>query len=186
MNFNEFKEKYRLTLTEAQIAACSAVGGYTLLLAVPGSGKTTVLISRLGYMIYALGIDPQSILTMTYTVAATHDMRERFCSVFGEEMRERLEFRTINGVCAKIIAGYERMTGGKAFSLVTDEKVRPKWDDGTPAYTKKLFGVVNRYDLSEDFPLITLRPISLRSAVDEILWIWQKKSNNIHDLGSHI
>ena len=122
MNFNEFKEKYRLTLTEAQIAACSAVGGYTLLLAVPGSGKTTVLISRLGYMIYALGIDPQSILTMTYTVAATHDMRERFCSVFGEEMRERLEFRTINGVCAKIIASYERTTGGKAFSLVTDEK----------------------------------------------------------------
>ena len=71
-------------------------------------------------------------------------------------------------------------------TLVTDERVRPKWDDGTPAYTKKLFGVVNRYDLREDFPLITLRPISLRSAVDEILWIWQKKSNNINDLGSHI
>jgi len=71
-------------------------------------------------------------------------------------------------------------------TLVTDEKVRPKWDDGTPAYTKKLFGVVNRYDLSKDFPLITLRPINLRSAVDEILWIWQKKSNNINDLNSHI
>ena len=71
-------------------------------------------------------------------------------------------------------------------TLVTDEKVRPKWDDGTPAYTIKKFGVVNRYDLSEEFPLITIRPISLRSAVDEILWIWQKKSNNIHDLGSHI
>ena len=71
-------------------------------------------------------------------------------------------------------------------TLVTDERVRPKWEDGTPAYTKKLFGVVNRYDLSQEFPLLTLRPISLRSAVDEVLWIWQKKSNNVHDLGSHI
>jgi len=122
VNFNEFKEKYSLTLTEAQSEACREAEGYTLLLAVPGSGKTTVLISRLGYMIYALGIDPRSILTMTYTVAATHDMRERFCSVFGEEMRDVLEFRTINGVCAKIIASYERMKGGRAFSLVTDEK----------------------------------------------------------------
>ena len=71
-------------------------------------------------------------------------------------------------------------------SLVTDEKVRPKWEDGTPAYTIKKFGVVNRYDLSKEFPLLTLRPISLRAAIDEILWIWQKKSNNISDLGSHI
>ena len=71
-------------------------------------------------------------------------------------------------------------------SLVIDEKVRPKWPDGTPAYTKKLFGVVNRYDLRKDFPLITVRPISLAAAVDEVLWIWQKKSNNIHELGSHI
>ncbi|MBQ8448219.1 MAG: ATP-dependent helicase [Clostridia bacterium] len=122
MNFNEFKEKYRLVLTAAQSEACCAVNGYTLLLAVPGSGKTTVLISRLGYMIYALGIDPRSVLTMTYTVAATHDMRERFCAVFGEDLRESLEFRTINGVCAKIIASYERMKGGRAFTLVTDEK----------------------------------------------------------------
>ena len=69
---------------------------------------------------------------------------------------------------------------------VKDETVRPKWPDGTPAYTKKVFCVVNRYDLSKEFPLITLRPISLRLAVDEILWIYQKKSNNVHDLGSHI
>ena len=69
---------------------------------------------------------------------------------------------------------------------VTDEKVRPHWDDGEPAYTIKKFGVVNRYDLSKEFPLITLRPISLKSAIDEILWIWQKKSNNINDLNSHI
>ena len=71
-------------------------------------------------------------------------------------------------------------------TLVTDEKVRPKWEDGTPAYTIKKFGVVNRYDLSKEFPLLTIRPIGFKSCVDEILWIWQKKSNNIKDLRSHI
>lgn len=69
---------------------------------------------------------------------------------------------------------------------VKDPRVRPKWEDGTTAYTIKKFGVVNRYDLSKEFPLLTIRPISFSKAVDEILWIWQKKSNNIHDLGSHI
>ena len=71
-------------------------------------------------------------------------------------------------------------------SWVNDEKVRPKWPDGTPAYTKKSFCVVNRYDLEKEFPLITIRPISLKLAVDEILWIYQKKSNNVNDLNSHI
>ena len=66
------------------------------------------------------------------------------------------------------------------------EKVRPKWADGTYAYTLKKFGVVNRYDLSREFPAITLRKTYIRSAIDEILWIWQKKSNNVHDLNSHI
>ena len=66
------------------------------------------------------------------------------------------------------------------------EKVRPKWEDGTSAYTIKQFGVVNRYDLSKEFPAITLRKTYVRSAIDELLWIWQKKSNNIHDLKSHI
>lgn len=69
---------------------------------------------------------------------------------------------------------------------VKDERIRAKWEDGTPAYTIKKFGVVNRYDLSKEFPLITIRPISLHKAVDEILWIWQKKSNNINDLNSRI
>ncbi|NLM73786.1 MAG: thymidylate synthase [Clostridiaceae bacterium] len=64
--------------------------------------------------------------------------------------------------------------------------VRPRWEDGKPAHTKKKFGVVNRYDLSEEFPILTLRPTNLRAAIDEILWIWQKKSNNIKDLNSHI
>ena len=66
------------------------------------------------------------------------------------------------------------------------EKVRPKWEDGTYAYTIKKFGVVNRYDLSEEFPAITLRKTYIKSAIDEVLWIWQKKSNNVHDLASHI
>ena len=66
------------------------------------------------------------------------------------------------------------------------EKVRPKWEDGTSAYTIKQFGVVNRYDLSKEFPAITLRKTYVKSAIDELLWIWQKKSNNIHDLKSHI
>jgi thymidylate synthase len=66
------------------------------------------------------------------------------------------------------------------------EKVRPVWDDGRKAYTIKKFGIVNRYDLSVEFPILTLRPINLKAAIDEILWIWQKKSNNIHDLNSRI
>ena len=66
------------------------------------------------------------------------------------------------------------------------EKVRPKWPDGSYAYTIKRFGVVNRYDLSEEFPAITLRKTYIKSAVDEMLWIWQKKSNNVNDLKSHI
>ena len=66
------------------------------------------------------------------------------------------------------------------------EKVRPKWEDGSYAYTIKRFGVVNRYDLSKEFPALTLRRTAFKSAVDEMLWIWQKKSNNIHDLKSHI
>ena len=66
------------------------------------------------------------------------------------------------------------------------EKVRPVWEDGTPAYTIKRFGVVNRYDLRKEFPALTLRKTALKSAMDEILWIWQRKSNNIHDLHSHI
>ena len=71
---------------------------------------------------------------------------------------------------------------------VSDEKynVRPHWADGVPAHTIKKFGIVNTYDLQEEFPILTIRRMALKSAIDEILWIWQKKSNNIHDLHSHI
>ncbi len=71
---------------------------------------------------------------------------------------------------------------------VSDEgmDVRPRWEDGTPAHTVKKFCVVNRYDLQKEFPIITLRRTAFKSAIDELLWIWQKKSNNVHDLHSHI
>ena len=68
----------------------------------------------------------------------------------------------------------------------TDLQVRPKWADGTPAHTVKKFGVVNRYDLREEFPIMTLRRTYWKSAIDEILWIWQKKSNRLDELGSHV
>ena len=68
----------------------------------------------------------------------------------------------------------------------TELAVRPRWEDGTPAHTVKKFGIVNRYDLQREFPILTLRRTYWRSAVDELLWIWQKKSNNVPDLSSHI
>ena len=68
----------------------------------------------------------------------------------------------------------------------TELNVRPHWEDGTPAHTVKKFCIVNRYNLQEEFPILTIRKTAFRNCIDEILWIWQKKSNNIHDLGSHI
>ncbi len=122
MDFEEFKKQYHIRLNPQQEAAVQATEGPILLLAVPGSGKTTVLIHRLGYMIYCKKIPPERILTMTYTVNATKDMRERFSAVFGEDIGNRLEFRTINGVSQKVISRYERATGGQAFELVSEEK----------------------------------------------------------------
>ena len=68
----------------------------------------------------------------------------------------------------------------------TDQQVRPRWEDGSPAHTVKLFGVVNRYNLKEEFPILTLRKQFIKSAVDELLWIWQKKSNRVEELNSHV
>ena len=68
----------------------------------------------------------------------------------------------------------------------TDRAVRPRWEDGTPAHTVKRFGIINRYDLQAEFPILTIRRTYWKSALDELLWIWQKKSNNIHDLHSHV
>ena len=120
MTYPEFKARYALTPDPQQEAAILRAEGPTLLLAVPGSGKTTVLVTRLGYMRYVRGIPPENILTMTYTVAAARDMRARFAALFGEEEAQRLEFRTINGVCSRIIRYYERVCGRTAFRLLED------------------------------------------------------------------
>nr|WP_297282399.1 ATP-dependent helicase [uncultured Agathobaculum sp.] len=120
MDFSQFKTKYGLRLDTQQEAAVQTVDGPVLLLAVPGSGKTTVLVTRLGYMRYVREIPPERILTMTYTVAAARDMQARYAAFFGGEEAQRLEFRTINGVCSRIIRYYERTFGRTAFRLLED------------------------------------------------------------------
>ena len=123
MEWQEFERKFPQKLNKQQKEAVQSVEGPVLLLAVPGSGKTTVLVTRLGYMIYAKGIAPEKILTVTYTVAATEDMAARFASLFGTDMADRLTFKTINGICACIIHTYGRKTGRTPFALLNDEKV---------------------------------------------------------------
>lgn len=116
-----FEERYLRTMNPQQREAVTTTDGDVLLLATPGSGKTTVLVTRLGYMICTQGINPDSILTMTYTKAATKDMKERFADLFGKETAAGLEFRTINGVCAKIIERYCRCFDRTAPKLVTND-----------------------------------------------------------------
>lgn len=120
MDFSQFKTQYSISLDAQQEVAVQTVDGPVLLLAVPGSGKTTVLVTRLGYMRYVQGISPERILTMTYTVAAARDMQARYAAIFGEAEAQRLEFRTINGVCSRIIRYYERTFGRTAFRLLED------------------------------------------------------------------
>ena len=122
MTWTEFTSRFPIQLNQQQESAVQSVEGPVLLLAVPGSGKTTVLVTRLGYMIFCKGIAPERILTVTYTVAATKDMAERFVRCFGADMAERLEFRTINGICARVIQYCSWKSGRTAFSLLTDEK----------------------------------------------------------------
>ncbi|WP_330620095.1 ATP-dependent helicase [Dorea longicatena] len=122
MEWKEFETTFSVKLNQQQKEAVQSTKGPVLLLAVPGSGKTTVLVTRLGYMIYCKNIPPERILTVTYTVAATKNMSERFAVRFGEDMAKRLEFRTINGICAMIIQYYGRRIGKTPFELVKDEK----------------------------------------------------------------
>ena len=122
MDWAEFDRTYLTRLNTQQQEAVHAVDGPVLLLAVPGSGKTTVLVMRLGYMVCCRGIPAERILTMTYTVAATKEMQRRFIRFFGEEAARGLSFRTINGVSAKIIEYYSRTHGrGRVFDLLDDE-----------------------------------------------------------------
>ena len=122
MDREVFDRKYTLQLNPQQAEAVHAVEGAVLLLAVPGSGKTTVLVTRLGYMLCCCSIPADKILTMTYTKAATREMRQRFARLFGEDCPQVPEFRTINGVSSKIIDFYARVRGnGNAFTLIENE-----------------------------------------------------------------
>ena len=122
MTYEEFKSQYPVRLNRQQEEAVCQTEGPILLLAVPGSGKTTVLVTRLGYMLYCKGIRPERVLTVTYTVAATRDMKARFISFFGEGHADKLTFRTINGLCAVVIGRYARQKGTEAFALLDDER----------------------------------------------------------------
>lgn len=122
MTQEEFSKKFLSHLNKQQREAAQTVDGAILLLAVPGSGKTTVLVTRLGYMVCYRNIAPDSILTMTYTVAATKEMQQRFSSMFGSEYADALEFRTINGLSAKVIDYYSRNHGKRQpFELLDND-----------------------------------------------------------------
>ena len=122
MEPSAFEKEYMSRFNAQQRKAVRQVDGPILLLAVPGSGKTTVLVTRLGYMALCCEIKPEEILTVTYTVAATGDMRARCAEHFGEDLAKQFEFRTINSICAKIIQYYGRQYDRSPFVLVSDEK----------------------------------------------------------------
>ena len=122
MEPSTFEKEYMSRFNAQQRKAVRQVDGPILLLAVPGSGKTTVLVTRLGYMALCCEIKPEEILTVTYTVAATGDMRARCAEHFGEDLAKQFEFRTINSICAKIIQYYGRQYDRSPFALVSDEK----------------------------------------------------------------
>lgn len=126
MEFDEYLQKYNLTFNDEQKAAIRAVDGPVCLLASPGSGKTRTLVARVGYLILCCEVDPSKILVMTYTVAATRDMSERFTSFFGDDAG-KVEFRTINGVAQRVINAFCRASGKTAFELISDEKERAKY-----------------------------------------------------------
>lgn len=126
MDIIDVSKKSGITLNEQQLEAIRSTDHPTLLLAVPGSGKTTVLVIRLGFLIFNAGVRPEEILTLTYTTAATRDMKARFSELFGAETAERVEFRTINGLCAKVIAVYGKAAHKTAFELLSDEGEKQK------------------------------------------------------------
>jgi DNA helicase-2/ATP-dependent DNA helicase PcrA len=111
MQYNEFKKKYDIRLNEQQEKALMKTTGPTLLLAVPGSGKTTVIVSRVGYMAYCCGIDTDSILTLTFTVSAAREMKERFLKKFQTQDSAKLHFSTIHSFCVAVINKCRKLYG---------------------------------------------------------------------------
>lgn len=118
MTYSEYKERYSLPLDPAQDKACIETEGHILLLAVPGSGKTTVMIARLGYLTKGLSVPADSILAVTYSVAGAKEMQTRYEKLFGSR---DIEIRTINGFCAKVINRYEKCRGTRAFRLIDND-----------------------------------------------------------------
>ncbi len=122
MTEKQFFSSLNVKLNDQQRSAVLSVDGPFLLLAVPGSGKTTTLVTRLGYMIKVRNISPSNILTVTYTVAASKDIRSRFAQLFDENLANELIIGTINGICARIIHSYARALGKETFKLLDNEK----------------------------------------------------------------
>lgn len=147
LTLDEFIKEFHIMLNDQQLAAVQAIEEPTLLLAVPGSGKTTVLVTRIGYMVYCKGIAPEEILVVTYNVAAKSDMQRRCKKMFGEDLSMRVEFRTINGICAKAIAMYSLMVGKQAFELLSDEGEKARILAGI--YQRIEHGFPSENDLSD-------------------------------------
>ena len=123
MEFDTWMKQYPVVLNAQQKEAVQTVDGPVLLLAVPGSGKTTVLVMRLGWMVQGCNIPPSSIVTITYTVSAVNDMKNRYASFFGKQAAEQMVFRTINGICARIIYQYGRIIQKPPYELISDDRI---------------------------------------------------------------
>lgn len=120
--YKDFCKKYGISLNRQQERAVQMVDGATLLLAVPGSGKTTVLVARLGYMILCKGIDPKNIMAITFGKQSKSDMKSRFDKVFGPQLGNKVEFRTIHSIACQIIKHFEQISGRKAPQHLEDNK----------------------------------------------------------------
>lgn len=121
MTYQAFRTQFHIRLNPQQEAAVQQTEGPVLLLAVPGSGKTTVLVTRLGYLLYCKGVSPHNILTVTYTKSAAADMKDRFAALFGPQYAGQCAFRTINALCAGVIHHYARVNGSTPFALADND-----------------------------------------------------------------
>lgn len=137
---NFLNNNHNISLNSQQEQAVFTIDGATLLLAVPGSGKTTVIITRIGNLIYNCSVLPEQILTLTFSVAATRDMKERFSTIFGGEFKDRLEFRTIHSFCFMVIREYERLTNKTAYEILNNNN----------QIIKKIYLELNKEYIGED------------------------------------